>query len=176
MSRLRVFMAMSLDGFIAGPNHELDWLGGRDGIEDTFTPFFAQIGAMLMCRQTYDVVNGGEWPYGDTPVLVASTRAFEPTQPSVRIQKGDIGALVSAARDLAGGRDIYLDGGQLIRQALDAGLVDELTITLIPIVLGEGIPLFSGARRRALNLLSQRPVGAGLVELRYALNRSAAPT
>ena len=76
MSKVRVFIASSLDGFIAGPDGELDWLSGREGVEDTFTPFFQEIGAMLMGRRTYDVVNGfdGAWPYGQTPVLVATTQ------------------------------------------------------------------------------------------------------
>lgn len=174
MSRVRVFIASSLDGFIAGPNDELDWLSNREGVEDTFTPFFQQVGAMLMGRRTYDVVSGfeGEWPYGDTPVLVATTRPLTASPDSVRKVTGAIGELVDLAKRAAGERDIYLDGGALIRSALDANLVDELTVTVIPIVLGAGVPLFAGsARRHALELLAFRPIGGGLVELRYAPRR-----
>ena len=86
MSRVRVFIAASLDGFIAGPNDELDWLHHPEGGEDTFTPFFRQIGAMLMGRRTYDVIRDfeGEWPYGDTPILVATTRPLDTGRESVR--------------------------------------------------------------------------------------------
>jgi len=158
MTAVRVFIACSLDGFIAGPNDELDWLAGPAGAEDTFTPFFAQIGAMLMGRRTYDVVDAfeGVWPYGDTPVLVATRRPLTTTRDAVRAVDGTIAQQIDEARAVAGGRDVYLDGGCLIRDALDANL------------LGEGIPLFAGAgRRHALDLVGERSVGGGLVELQY---------
>ena len=170
MIKVRVFIASSLDGFIAGPDNELDWLSGREGVEDTFTPFIEGIGAMMMGRRTYDVVSAfdGPWPYGETPVLVATTRPLEPSQDSVQATSGSIEEMVAQAKTLAGTRDVYVDGGALIRSALDAGLVDELAVTLIPIVLGAGVPLFAGtSKRHELELLSTRAVGGGLVELTY---------
>jgi dihydrofolate reductase len=170
-SRVRVFIASSIDGFIAGPHDELDWLEPAPGAEDTFTPFFAPVGAMLMGRRTYDVVNAfdGEWPYGDTPVLVATTRPLASEQASVRAASGSITEMVSAATAAAGTRDVYLDGGALIRSAASAGLIDDMTITLIPIILGRGRPLFAGtSARQALELVSTRPIGGGLVELVYS--------
>lgn len=170
MSRIRVFIATSLDGFIAGPNDELDWLPGHgEGIEDTFTPFMTEIGAMLMGRRTFDVALGfGTWIYGDTPVLVATHRPLEPPNAAVRAVRGGIEELVAQVRAAAGERDIYLDGGALIRSAMDAGLVDELTLTLVPTILGAGIPLFAGTEHRhRLELLSSRSIGSGLVQLRY---------
>ena len=72
------------------------------------------------------------------------------------------------ARDRAGPRDVYLDGGDLIRQALDAGLVDELVVTVCPTILGEGSPLFAGAQRRhSLRLQAQRELAGGIVQLTY---------
>ena len=168
--KVRVFIACSSDGFIAGPNDELDWLEGPDGTEDTFTPFFKQIGAMLMGRRIYDVASSfeGDWPYGDTPIIVATNRPLQTDKPSVQGSQGTIGELVAKAKTMAEGRDVYLDGGNLIRQALDAGLVDELTLTLIPIVLGDGIPLFSGTKQNhRLELCSYRAIGGGMVELIY---------
>lgn len=169
-NRVRAFLAVSLDGFIAGPNDELDWLPGHgEGTEDTFTPFFAEIGAMLMGRRTFDVVCGfaGEWPYGNTPVLVATSRPLEARQPSVRRVHGPIREMLEEARRAAGERDVYIDGGALFRSALEADLVDELTLTLIPVVLGAGIPLFGGTGRKKLSLVSTREIGAGMVQLRY---------
>jgi len=92
MGRVRVFIASSVDGFIAGPDDELDWLSGREGVEDTFTPFMEGVGAMLMGRRTYDVVAGFDapWPYGATPVLVATSRAMEPKERTVRAVHGYI--------------------------------------------------------------------------------------
>lgn len=171
MSKTRVFIACSLDGFIAGPNHELDWLPqGSPDIEDTFSPFFKEVGALLMGRRTYDVVSGfdGPWPYGQKPVLVATTRPLEPKAPSVRAVSGSVEELVDLARETAAPGDVYLDGGGLIRSALDAGLVDEVTLTVVPVVLGEGVPLFAGAsQRHQLSLKKSRPIGGGLVELIY---------
>lgn len=166
-----VFIACSLDGFIAGPNNELDWLPSHGaGAEDTFTPFFAGVGALLMGRHTYDVVEGfeGLWPYEQTPVLVATTRPLASERPSVRAVSGSIEAIVAVARETAGGRDVYIDGGAVIRAALEAGLIDQMTVTVIPMVLGQGIPLFAGlARRQPLELVSSRPIGAGMVQLVY---------
>ena len=72
------------------------------------------------------------------------------------------------ARTAAGERDVYLDGGALVRCALEAGLVDEITLTMIPIVLGRGRPLFAGVSQRyELELIGSRAIGGGLVELRY---------
>jgi dihydrofolate reductase len=175
MSRSLVFIASSLDGFIAGPNDELDWLaGGKGEPEDTFTPFMAHIGAMLMGRRTFDVVRGfgGSWPYGETPVLVATHRPLTSTQPTVRAVRGTVAELIDEAKAVAGERDVYVDGGALIRSALDAELIDEMTVTMIPIVLGEGIPLFAGAsRQHRLELLGARDIGGGLVQLRYRPRR-----
>lgn len=171
MSRIRVFIACSLDGFIAGPNDEIDWLtANSSGAEDTFTPFMAQIGALLMGRRTLDVVAGfsGAWPYGDVPVLVPTSRPLTSKQPTVRAISGSIAEVVAQAKQAAGERDVYIDGGALIRSALDAGLIDEMTVTLIPIVLGEGLPLFAGTgRRHPLELISERTIGGGLVQLVY---------
>ena len=170
MPRTHVFCGASLDGFIAGPNDELDWLTGDSAdMPDTFGPFYAGIGAVLMGRRTYDIVSGfDEWFYGDTPMLIATSRALQSTRDSVRAASGSIDTLVADAKRLAGARDVYLDGGALIRSALDAGLVDEITVTVIPIVLGRGIPLFAGAnRQQRLELAGCRALPGGQVEIKY---------
>lgn len=122
--KVRVFIVCSLDGFIAGPNDELDWLDGPDGPEDTFTPFFKEIGSILMGRRTFDVASSfeGTWPYGDTPILVATNRPLQTVIPTVYGSQGTIEELVGKAKTMADGGDVYLDGGNLIRQALDADL------------------------------------------------------
>lgn len=177
MGKIRVFIACSLDGFIAGPSDELDWLPtDGEGMEDTFTPFFQGVGAMLMGRRTFDVVEkmGGPWPYGEMPVLVATTRPLRTDLPTVRRVEGPIDELVAEARTVAGDKDVYVDGGALIRSALDAGLIDEMTVTVVPTILGAGLPLFAGAaRRHPLELISAREIGRGLVELRYRVARQA---
>ncbi|MFT7521178.1 MAG: dihydrofolate reductase [Kiritimatiellia bacterium] len=165
--RIRVYLACSIDGYIAGPDGDLSWLsepggpaaGPTQALE--FGTFFAQIGAMLMGRQTHDVVaNMGEWPYGDTPVLVATHRPIDVAAPSVRAVSGTITELIAEAKIAAGAADVYLDGGNLVRQALDARLVDEIVLTYIPILLAGGISLFDGLTSRTkLEIVSQHRYG-----------------
>lgn len=159
-SRVRVYLATSFDGFIAGTNDDLSWLTGAEapvpeqGESEPgaleFDAFLREVGAMVMGRRTYDVVLGMDapWFYGELPVLVATHRPLEPAKETVRAVSGDIVSLIEQAREVAGDKDVYLDGGIMVRQALDAGLVDHLVITLIPMVLGEGIPLFAGLKQR----------------------------
>jgi dihydrofolate reductase len=176
--RIRVFIACSLDGFIAGEGDDLSWLMGpqsanpppADGApadDHGYDAFIAEVGALLIGRRTYDVVTGFDaWPYGERPVLVATTRALQPAVPSVRAVSGAIAHLLDEARAAAGGADVYLDGGDLIRQALDADLIDELVVSVLPVVLGAGHPLFAGvARRRFFELISHRVNAGGMVQL-----------
>jgi dihydrofolate reductase len=174
---VRVFVAASLDGFIAGPDDDLSWLPESVPDEDYgYGELMATTGAILMGRSTYRVVESfdGPWPYGDTPVFVATTRPLEPAAPTVRALRGTAEELLADVRAVTAG-NVYVDGGSLIRQFLDAGLVDELTVTVIPVVLGAGAPLFAGAaRRHDLDLQSSRTFPGGIVQLRYSLRRAPA--
>ena len=132
----------------------------------------AATGAILMGRGSYDGLldMGYGWPYGDTPVLVATTRPLEPAAATVSAVSGTPAEMVAAARAAAGGRGVYADGGALIRTLLDAGLVDEAIVTVIGVILGAGTPLFAGATaRRTLALQSATTFAGGLVQLRYRL-------
>src|SRR4051794_27627716 len=127
MTPIRGYLAMSLDGFIAGPNDELAWLEGAresglpiatgewaatrpEGLE--FDDFLSGVGCIVMGRRTYDVVEsfGGEWPYGDTPMLVATSRPFTSARPSVEAIAGGPSVIIERARERAGDRDVYVDG------------------------------------------------------------------
>ena len=165
-------MACSMDGFIAGPDDDLAWLseGAPAPTDPTdalgFDAFMAQVGAMLMGRRTYEVVAAmGAWPYGDTPVLVPTHRPLDPVVPTVRAIEGDIRELVAQATEAAGDNDVYLDGGTLIRQALNEGLVDELCMTLVPILLGDGIRLFDGLNGRTRLAFTEHHSLGGMVQL-----------
>jgi dihydrofolate reductase len=169
-SGVRVFIACSLDGFIAGEDGDLSWLPDGPAVEEHgYGAFFAESAALLIGRGTYDTVAGfAGWPYGEKPVFVATSRALEPLAPTVTAIAGTPPELLAAVRAQVAG-PIYLDGGALIRSFLDAGLVDELTVTVVPAILGRGIPLFAGAaRRHVLRLVAATPYPSGLVQLRYA--------
>ncbi len=168
--RVRVFIACSLDGFIAGPGDDLSWLPGGSGEDYGYDAFMAETAAMLMGRGTYDVVAGFDtWPYGETPVFVATSRPLDAAAPTVRAVSGSPPELLAGVREHTGGH-VYLDGGALIRSFLDAGLVDEMVVSVVAVVLGEGVPLFAGAsRRHALRLVSAVPYASGIVQLRYTV-------
>jgi len=178
--RVRVYIACSLDGFIAGPAGDLSWLPGADGgavdasAQDpaalSYEAFMSDVGALLMGRRTHDAVVklAGEWPYGDLPVLVATHRPLSPTSPTVRAVNGDIRTVVALAKEAAAGKDVYLDGGELIRQALDEELVDDIVMTVVPIVLGTGHPLFAGVQQRhRFRLLGHHTFAGGLLQLHF---------
>ncbi|MFT7623527.1 MAG: dihydrofolate reductase [Myxococcota bacterium] len=179
MSRVSVFIAASLDGFIAGPDNDLSWLPEPDPESEDdwgFGAFMAGIGALLMGRNTWDVVAGFgvDLPYGQRPLLVATTRPLETDQPTVRAVTGGIEACVAAAREAAGDANVYIDGGALVRSALDAGLVDDVIVTIVPCILGAGIPLFVGTERRhPLELVSSVAMAQGLVQLTYTIRQPA---
>lgn len=169
---VRVFIATSLDGFIAGPDDDLSWLPHPTPAEDYgYAEHMASTAAILMGRRSYDVISAmeGDWPYGDTPVYVATTRPLEPAAPTVRAVHGATAAdLLAAVQADIGDGGVYVDGGALIRSLLDEGLIDELVVTVIPVILGEGLPLFAGARvRHALELIGSEAYDDGLVQLRY---------
>ncbi|MEN9786968.1 MAG: hypothetical protein RLZZ299_2232 [Pseudomonadota bacterium] len=175
--RVRAFVATSLDGFLAGEEDDLSWLPGpsADGDDAGFGAFLVQVGALLMGRRTFDVVDGfdGPWPYGERPVLVATRRALVTARPQVRAVTGEVAGLVAEARHAAGPLDVYVDGGDVVRQVLDAGLLDELTVTIVPIVLGRGRALGAGARaRHPLTLTTSRALAGGLVQLTYRVART----
>lgn len=176
--RVRVYIATSLDGFIAGPGDDLTWLTGSDaanpgGESDpealTFDSFFSDVGAVLMGRGTFDVVHKMEWwGYADRPVLVATHRELGgDVRDTVRAVSGSVHEIVALAKEAADGRDVYIDGGDLIRQAADADLLDDITITIAPIALGAGHPLFTGLRKRyPVEVVGHHTFEGGMVQIR----------
>jgi dihydrofolate reductase len=155
--KVRVYVACSLDGFMAGVNDDLSWLPGAtpesDKIETpdaddpeagcvSYEQFISEVGAIVMGRTTLEVLLafGGEWPYGEMPILVATNRPLRPVAETVKAVQGDIGTIIADAKKLAGEKDVYVDGGEMIRQAIDARLVEDFTVTVAPIILGEGRP------------------------------------
>lgn len=147
---VRAYLALSLDGFVAGPDHDLSWLEGWE-LPDTpgalsYAEFVRDVGVLLMGRGTFDVVRAFEpWPYDDLDVWVASFRPLDDSR--VRQVRGGLAELVAEAREHAAGRDVYVDGGRLVYAALTEGLLDELVVTHLPIALGRGVPLFHGPIR-----------------------------
>ncbi|SFU18095.1 Dihydrofolate reductase [Algoriphagus locisalis] len=149
-----VFIATSLDGFIAGKNDELDWLSTFpeiDHIDTGFNAFTASIDALLMGRNTFEVVAGfeGEWFY-KKPVFVWSnslTEVPEKLKDKAFLVKGSIKEALSEVHG-KGYQKLYIDGGKTIQSFLKEDLIDEMIITTIPVLLGSGIPLFADLPKR----------------------------
>lgn len=172
--RTFAYFAQSLDGFIAGPDGDLSFLGEPDDeAADAFEEVMARTGALLMGRNTYDVVadfGEDQWPYGDTPVVVATKRPLETTRNTVHTASGSPRHLLDVAQALAGDKRVYVDGGDVVRQMLNADLLDELTVSLVPTAVGDGVRLFMGPIP-PLVLKSQRSFSNGTVALTYAVNK-----
>jgi dihydrofolate reductase len=183
MARNRVYIATSLDGFIAGPNDDISWLfeGPQEDARALspqalhFDEFLQACGAMVMGRRTWEVVSAmDQWFYGELPILVATRRPLHTTQPTVQAAQGSVQELLAQARAIAGDRDVYVDGGDIIRQATLAGLIDEFVITQIPTLLGQGIPLFAGLpERRRLRITSSIPYGSRALQIVAVPDREA---
>ena len=148
--RCCVYIATSLDGFIARPDGNIDWLNEFNALvpppEDCgFSDFMGDVDALVMGRNTFNqVMTFGEWFYGETPVIVLSRRS-EPLPgdaPQTVARSRESPTELSQRLGAEGKRKLYIDGGLTIQSFLRDGLIDELTITLIPILLGQGKPLF----------------------------------
>ena len=175
MRRIVLYLGMSLDGFIADRAGRVDWMEGQnpaDQTEGSYDQFIQTVDTVWMGRSTYDQItrqlSPGVWPYEGLDAWVFTHRPVPEDAPAgVRFTSRPLAAL---ARELKKqpGRDIWLCGGaSLARQALEQGLVDELRLTILPILLGEGIPLFGPMKRpRRLSLLSHQ-VYNGMVECVY---------
>jgi dihydrofolate reductase len=171
--RTLAFLGMSLDGFIAGPGDELDWLerGGGPPEDNGFAAFLASVDALLVGRRTWEVVSRfPEWPYQDRPVFVLTRRPAEGRH-GERFVEGAPGPVLETLGGQGVGR-LYVDGGRVVSQILGAGLLDELTVSILPVVIGRGIRLFDDAGpERWLELASSRVFGSGMVQLRYVARR-----
>jgi dihydrofolate reductase len=178
--RVVVQAAMSLDGFIAGPDHDMDWVFDYT-TPDEFPDVVAATGAMLSGRRSYDVgqrdagkpsgeAYGGAW---DGPVFVLTHEPPAAAQPGgVTFLSGDIGAAVATARSAAADKDLVIIGADVARQCLERGLVDELLLLLLPVMLGDGTRLYaaSGSARIDLEPISSRLAGA-VTALRYRVRK-----
>lgn len=149
--RGRAFLGMSLDGFIAGPGGDLGFLESEPGKGQhteirsehpalTWETFFPTVDALVMGRSTYEkVLSFGDWPYPGMRVIVLST-ALETSDPNITIARSV--DEVIALLDAGGATSVYLDGGRTVQEFLARGLIDEFTVSILPIVVGEGVRLF----------------------------------
>ncbi|WP_303786912.1 dihydrofolate reductase family protein [Azovibrio restrictus] len=142
------FLALSLDGFIAGPDGDLAWLDAyaTDSIQETgYAGLMHRIDTLVMGRNTHEkLLSFDPWPYPERRVVVLTHRPFA-ARHGESAEAGPLGEVLHRLWQ-QGARHVYLDGGDVVRQGLADGLVDELTLSWVPVILGAGISLFGGLR------------------------------
>lgn len=183
-SRVTIHMVASLDGFIARRDGSVDWLETSDEFEagETLDPayveeFLSAIDCYVMGSRTYETALGFEakgfgWAYGEKPTFVLTTRALPKTRDTVHFYSGDLRELVNG-RLRPTYRSIWVVGGGAVSgECFRLGLADELRYSILPILIGDGIPFFEGLNVDVpLHLLEMRAYKSGMVALRHEVRR-----
>lgn len=179
--KTQYYTASSLDGFIADPQHSLDWLLQFDGTDD-YPDFIREVGAVAMGASTYEWLLAHQpaepvpaWPYAQ-PTWVFTSRSL-PNVPGadIRFVRGDVRPVHEQMAAAAGAKNLWIvGGGDLAGQFHDQGLLDELIVTIAPVTLGSGAPLLPRTiTTPPLRLRSATPYGDTFVQLRYEVRRDA---
>lgn len=169
--KISVFIATSLDGYIAKQNDELDWLENvnSQGCDEDygFKEFLSSIDTLVMGRGTYKIASKVEdWPYKGKRVVVLSKKLKE-VRNDAELYSGDITAIIQKLYE-EGSKHIYVDGGITISQFINAGYIDQMILTIVPVILGQGICLYKDIFNESwYQLLSTQSYPNGLVQLRY---------
>lgn len=186
MSRTQYYCASTLDGFIAESDDTIEWLTGYRGSYDgpdtepggreNYERFYEGVGALVMGSATYSFVMDEltEWPYEGKPTWVLSSRDLpRPEGEDVRIGQGDVRELHREMLTAAGDGHLWVvGGGNVASQFADAGLLDDVIVTVVPVVLGEGKPLFDERLPGGpMQLMGTRTFDSGMVELHLAIPR-----
>ncbi len=177
-----VFVGVSVDGFLARRDGALDFLPTGGGEPHGYEEFIATIDALVIGRNTFEIVLGfPEWPYGDKRVVVLSSRPLDFSA----VRGGNVEQMAGAPQQIVaklaarGVQHVYVDGGITIQGFLRAGLVDRLTITRVPVLIGDGIPLFGSLPHDVqLKHVATHTYPSGLVKSEYRVlsaDQSQAP-
>ena len=178
--KVSIFIATSLDGFIARTDGAIDWLNEAnsavpDGEDCGFQSFMDSVDTLIMGRKTFQqVLSFGEWPYGSTPVVVLSRNSisFPPGVPDTVTHSSEPPEDLLGRLSDEGVAYVYVDGGITIQGFITKGLVDEITVTVIPVILGGGIPLF-GSLEKDVSLTHVRTTAFhfGFVQTTYSVKK-----
>jgi len=181
-----VYIATSLDGFIARENGDLDWLSGGDsngtgedynagaGEDYGFHEFLDSIDTLVMGRKTFEVVvASGQWPYRNKPVVVLSSGPVQIPSRLVETVESQSSSPTELIKQLSerGAKHLYIDGGKTIQGFLNADLIQQIIITRIPILIGKGIPLFGPVINDIkLQHIETSSFANGIVQSRYEVH------
>jgi dihydrofolate reductase len=191
LSKTQYYCAASLDGYIAESDDTLAWLMEYEGsfkgkgvepMKGSYDQFYEGVGALVMGSATYEFIlrhegQGDRWPYAGKPVWVLTSRDLPrhaAPDADIRFANADVSTLYEEMMEGAGARDLWVvGGGNVASQFADGGLLDELLVTVVPVILGRGKPLFD--RRMPggpMQLTGTRTFDTGMVELRYEIDNS----
>ncbi|CAM2960271.1 dihydrofolate reductase family protein [Legionella worsleiensis] len=175
-----VFIATSLDGYIARDDGAIDWLMKShelvpEGEDCGYKQFIATVDTLIMGRSSYEKIRTfAEWPYGILPVIVMSSQAVhipDDLSSHVSVTRKNPQELIEQLSN-QGVKHVYIDGGVTIQGFLAQKLVDEITITYIPVLLGSGRSLFGSIKEDInLQLLETKTFGNNLVQVKYRVNK-----
>ena len=163
------YVAVSLDGYLAGADGAVDFLESFGTDEYGFHDFSDSIDAVVMGSATYEQILGFGWPYGDTPGLVLTTRKLgTPEEPEISFSDEPTGTAIRRYADPYDGRVWVVGGGKVITEGLVQGAIDILEMYVMPVVLGSGVPLFSSPYNGRLDLTDTEAFSNDVVKLVYS--------
>ena len=166
-----VFVGVSLDGFIARPNGQFDFLPAGGGEPHGYAEFIATVDVIVLGHKTFEIVLSlPEWPYGSKRVVVLSSRPLDLSAVRGRPVEQMAGTPAEIVAKLAGqgARHLYVDGGITVQNFLKAGLIQRITITRVPVLIGSGIPLFGPLEQDfRLQHIATQTYASGLVKSEY---------
>ncbi|HEY7097121.1 MAG TPA: dihydrofolate reductase family protein [Terriglobales bacterium] len=169
--RFSIFIATSLDGYIARVDGSIDWLSIVHPVDEAhgYATFMSSVDTIVIGRRTYETVLEYElWPYSGKRVIVMT---HHPAM-ARHAEEFYSGTAPELANRLTDAKRVYVDGGNVLSQFFAAGPIDDVTISVIPIVLGNGIRMFSGGEgEHRLELESSRSWPSGMVQMRYRVRR-----
>ena len=172
--KLSVFCGVSVDGFLARPDHSLDFLDTGEQEPHGFEEFYGSVDVVVIGRKTFEVVlTFGKWFYGTKPVVVLSSRVlnFSSVKGGVLEQMSGEPSEIVAQLKARGFKHAYIDGGITIQRFLAGRLIDRMVITRVPLLIGTGIPLFGPVPRDiSLRHVATRCYKGGLVQSEYELD------
>ena len=178
MKKIILYIAVSLDGYIADRNGSVDWIKGQDDSivpEDTFTPFFDSVDTVIMGKRTYDQIvtelSPNHWPYmGATTFVITHDECIETEH--IRFRNASVCRLVDELRQQSG-KNIWICGGaQIARQLIEKDMIDTYHIAVIPVILGGGIKLFDTTEHKFDLTLAGSKEYNGIIELTYHRKQS----
>jgi dihydrofolate reductase len=170
MAEFILYIATSLDGYIARLDGSIDWLPSpeEDGDDNSYTKFYNSIDALVMGAKTYQqVLTFGDWPYPDKVSYILTSQDFRTDRTDICFVKGGVEEVVENVHKNGYQRVWLVGGGKIASTFINRDLVDEYIITVIPTILGEGISLFQSVPELKLDLISAQIYSSSLVELHY---------